>query len=197
MTMSRRADQRPRDRPRHRTEGSLGLRCDQLVDARRVAYGNDLTDTRTLHAVTMATNQSKGAADPSNWLPPYGPFVCTYGDWDRDQSTLGIGDGSKRTRSHPQRPHVELSRGSRSRSGRPAQTQQTRLRRRRATRHTRPVCIPPAPPDLDCRRHSIPQVHRPSARPAPIRRQQRRHRLPELTPPPPERRTTLEIADDE
>ncbi|MFZ4720654.1 MAG: excalibur calcium-binding domain-containing protein [Ilumatobacteraceae bacterium] len=45
-----------------------------------VAYGNDLTDPRTLRAVTSATNRSKSDKDPSNWLPPVG--VCEYlGDW--------------------------------------------------------------------------------------------------------------------
>ena len=46
-------------------------------DERRVAYANDVTDARTLHAVSVASNQSKGNADPSNWMPP------DRGDWCR------------------------------------------------------------------------------------------------------------------
>ena len=36
---------------------------------RRIAYGNDLTDTRTLAAVSTGSNEKKGDRDPSNWLP--------------------------------------------------------------------------------------------------------------------------------
>jgi hypothetical protein len=49
---------------------------------RRSAFGNDLEDPRSLRAVTSSVNQSKGAADPSNWIPPNADFVCTYlSDW--------------------------------------------------------------------------------------------------------------------
>ncbi len=44
----------------------------------RAAFANDVTDVRTLHAVTPATNRSKGDKDPSNWLPPRADYVCTY-----------------------------------------------------------------------------------------------------------------------
>ncbi len=44
--------------------------------ARRVAYANDLADSRTLKAVTDNVNQSKGDSDPANWLPEYGR--CGY-----------------------------------------------------------------------------------------------------------------------
>ena len=54
----------------------------QWDDARRAEFANDLVDARTLRAVTAASNQSKGEADPSNWLPPNEAFVCTYlADW--------------------------------------------------------------------------------------------------------------------
>ena len=50
--------------------------------AQRRAYANDLTDIRTLRAVTDNVNQSKSDADPSNWMPPLQTFWCTYlGDW--------------------------------------------------------------------------------------------------------------------
>jgi hypothetical protein len=45
---------------------------------RRSAFGNDLDDPRFLRTVTGSVNQSKGAADPSNWIPPDDDFVCTY-----------------------------------------------------------------------------------------------------------------------
>jgi hypothetical protein len=45
-----------------------------------VAYGNDLSDGRTLRAVSVATNRSKGDKDPSNWIPDNG--VCEFlVDW--------------------------------------------------------------------------------------------------------------------
>jgi hypothetical protein len=40
---------------------------------RRSAFGNDLEDVRSLRAVTGSVNQSKSAADPSNWIPPAPP----------------------------------------------------------------------------------------------------------------------------
>jgi hypothetical protein len=48
----------------------------------RTDFANDLTDDRSLIAVTDNSNQSKGANDPSNWLPPHQPAVCRYlADW--------------------------------------------------------------------------------------------------------------------
>jgi len=46
--------------------------------ARRQAFANDLTDRRTLMAVTDSVNQSKGDRDPSQWLPPRRDYQCTY-----------------------------------------------------------------------------------------------------------------------
>ena len=52
------------------------------ADARLVAFGNDLTDVRTLIAVTAASNQQKGDSDPSNWLPPLASAQCPFiGNW--------------------------------------------------------------------------------------------------------------------
>ena len=46
----------------------------------RQAFANDLDDPRTLVAVSLGQNRSKGDKDPSQWLPPKG--VCTYiADW--------------------------------------------------------------------------------------------------------------------
>ncbi|MEI8239098.1 MAG: excalibur calcium-binding domain-containing protein [Actinomycetota bacterium] len=48
----------------------------------RFAYGNDLTDVRTLRAVSAASNTAKSDKDPSNWLPPDQNDVCPYlSDW--------------------------------------------------------------------------------------------------------------------
>jgi hypothetical protein len=46
-------------------------------------YDNqNLTDPRTLAAVTSTSNASKGGRDPSNWIPTHQPAVCGYlGDW--------------------------------------------------------------------------------------------------------------------
>jgi Excalibur calcium-binding domain/Protein of unknown function (DUF1524) len=50
--------------------------------ARRAAFATDLTDTRTLRAVTATTNRSKGDRDPSNWMPPAKADECSYlADW--------------------------------------------------------------------------------------------------------------------
>jgi hypothetical protein len=58
---------------------------------RRSAFGNDLEDPRSLRAVTGSVNQSKGAADPSNWIPPDGDFVCTYlSDWVSIKARWGL-----------------------------------------------------------------------------------------------------------
>lgn len=39
--------------------------------SRRQAYANDLSDSRTLVAVTENVNQAKGDRDPAEWLPQY------------------------------------------------------------------------------------------------------------------------------
>ncbi len=49
---------------------------------RRIAYANDLTDGRTLVAVSATSNRSKGDRDPSNWIPEDDRAVCQFvGDW--------------------------------------------------------------------------------------------------------------------
>lgn len=48
----------------------------------RVAFANDLDDSRTLRAVTASMNVAKGDRDPSNWLPPSPSAVCPFlADW--------------------------------------------------------------------------------------------------------------------
>jgi hypothetical protein len=46
--------------------------------AQRRAFANDLSDSRSLIAVTASQNRSKSDKDPSNWLPPRGSYVCEY-----------------------------------------------------------------------------------------------------------------------
>jgi hypothetical protein len=51
-------------------------------DARLVAFANDLTDSRTLIAVTVSSNRQKADNDPSTWLPPLAIAQCPFiGDW--------------------------------------------------------------------------------------------------------------------
>jgi hypothetical protein len=48
----------------------------------RRAFANDLTDERTLIAVSASSNRSKSDRDPSNWLPPISADLCRFlGDW--------------------------------------------------------------------------------------------------------------------
>ena len=48
----------------------------------RVAFANDLEDSRTLRAVSTAMNVAKGDRDPSNWLPPSPAALCPFlADW--------------------------------------------------------------------------------------------------------------------
>lgn len=48
------------------------------TSARRQDYANDLGDSRSLRAVSAASNRSKGDKDPAQWLPPLSSFRCTY-----------------------------------------------------------------------------------------------------------------------
>ena len=45
-------------------------------------FANDRTDPRSLIAVSVATNRSKGARDPAEWWPPSRSYRCQYAaDW--------------------------------------------------------------------------------------------------------------------
>lgn len=49
--------------------------------ARRRGYANDLGTSRSLRAVSAASNRAKGDKDPAEWLP-HTSFRCTYAtDW--------------------------------------------------------------------------------------------------------------------
>ena len=71
------------------------LEIDHLVALKEAwdsgAFGNDLEDPRSLRAVTGSVNTAKGAADPSNWIPPNPDFVCTYlSDWVSIKARWGL-----------------------------------------------------------------------------------------------------------
>jgi len=60
-------------------------------EARRVAYGNDLTDRRTLREVTVHANETKGDRDPAGWLPPLVSDQCNYiADWISIKDRWGL-----------------------------------------------------------------------------------------------------------
>jgi hypothetical protein len=145
----------------------------QWDDARRAEFANDLVDARTLRAVTGGSNASKGQADPSNWLPPNDTFVCTYlADWiaikarwelSMDQSEFGRIRNVLTERFPEQtiapwpatQPWTPTAATSTTGS---AATTSTTVGVQPAvaipTGDCDPsypgVCIPPAPPDLDC-----------------------------------------------
>lgn len=48
------------------------------TSAQRQSFANDLSDPRSLIAVTASQNRSKGDKDPSNWLPPVATYRCEY-----------------------------------------------------------------------------------------------------------------------
>jgi hypothetical protein len=59
--------------------------------SQRQAFANDLTDRRTLIAVTDRVNASKSDKDPSNWMPPLKRYWCTYlGDWISVKARWGL-----------------------------------------------------------------------------------------------------------
>jgi hypothetical protein len=45
---------------------------------RRAAFANDLSDPRSLIAVTAAANRSKSDQGPEDWLPPLESYRCQY-----------------------------------------------------------------------------------------------------------------------
>jgi hypothetical protein len=60
-------------------------------ESQRKAYANDMTDLRTLIAVTDRVNVSKSDKDPSNWMPPLQSYWCTYlGDWISVKARWGL-----------------------------------------------------------------------------------------------------------
>ena len=59
--------------------------------SQRQAFANDLTDRRTLIAISDRVNASKSDKDPSNWMPPLKSYWCTYlGDWISVKARWGL-----------------------------------------------------------------------------------------------------------
>lgn len=60
-------------------------------ESQRKVYANDMSDRRTLIAVTDRVNVSKSDKDPSNWMPPLRSYWCTYlGDWISVKARWGL-----------------------------------------------------------------------------------------------------------
>jgi hypothetical protein len=45
---------------------------------KRKQYANDLSDNRHLLSVSANSNRSKSDQDPTDWVPTYKPYICTY-----------------------------------------------------------------------------------------------------------------------
>lgn len=59
--------------------------------SRRRQFANDLSDARSLIAVTAGENRSKGDKDPSNWMPDRRDYWCTYvATWVAVKSRWGL-----------------------------------------------------------------------------------------------------------
>jgi hypothetical protein len=62
----------------------------------RKLYANDLTDDRTLRAVSATSNRAKGDQDPAEWLPPLSAYRCRYlADWVAIKARWGLSVDSK------------------------------------------------------------------------------------------------------
>lgn len=59
--------------------------------AKRRSFANDLSDARSLIAVTAGENRSKGDKDPSNWMPDRREYWCSYiADWIGVKARWGL-----------------------------------------------------------------------------------------------------------
>lgn len=63
--------------------------------AKRRAYANDLSDPRTLRAVTGKSNQAKSAKDPAEWLPRVSARCEFAADWVSIKSKWGLSVDSR------------------------------------------------------------------------------------------------------
>lgn len=123
----------------------------------RRAFANDLDDERSLIAVTSSSNRSKGAADPSNWIPPHQASVCGYlSDWvavkarwslSMDQSEHGRIKNLLQTC-----PTITIDPINRQQPADPPSptTTSTTTPPANCDPSYPTVCIPPGPPDLNC-----------------------------------------------
>jgi hypothetical protein len=140
----------------------------QWTDARREAFANDLSDERTLRAVSASSNRSKSDGDPARWLPPDEGFHCEYvQDWIAIKATWDLAV------DRPEREAIgEILGGCAEDSAtvvaelpeesRPTATPRPKKKQAepKAGSNAGPeddchpsypgVCIKPPPPDLDC-----------------------------------------------
>ena len=69
----------------HQSGGHLWTR------ERRAAFANDLSEPRTLMAVSAAANRAKGSQGPEQWLPPTASYRCEYvADWIAIKARWGL-----------------------------------------------------------------------------------------------------------
>jgi hypothetical protein len=58
---------------------------------RREAFANDLSDERTLQAVSSGANRQQGESDPASWLPADQEAACQFvRDWVEIKATWGL-----------------------------------------------------------------------------------------------------------
>ncbi len=141
-------------------------------DAGRLeAFANDVDEPRTLRVATGAVNEAKGSADPVNWLPPDEAAVCEYlADWVSIKARWGLAmDESEHGRvrnlltdrcpSQLVAPWAEVPPAMSTDPvvALPAPNVATPIPPAAPTPAAGTcdsaypaVCIPPAPPDLDC-----------------------------------------------
>ena len=59
--------------------------------SRRQSFANDMSDPRSLIAVTASSNRSKGEKDPPQWMPRNKAIHCSYlSDWVANKAQWGL-----------------------------------------------------------------------------------------------------------
>ncbi|MBK5222500.1 MAG: HNH endonuclease [Acidimicrobiia bacterium] len=126
-------------------------------DARRRDFANDLDHPGALTAVTAATNRSKSDRDPSSWQPPNREAWCGYAsDWVSTKVRWGLSadDAEVRALTNMLNGCGPVLRAVPPMLPAPAPAPTPTLDAPPAAGGCHPsypeVCIPPAPPDLDC-----------------------------------------------
>ncbi len=124
---------------------------------RRRAFANDLDHPGALVAVTQATNRSKGADDPAQWQPPNRDAWCMYAaDWitvkarwqlTADSAEItALGNMLRGCGTSAAAPEIPVPVPIPA----PAPTAAPTTASGGCDPSYPTVCIPPAPPDLDC-----------------------------------------------